>query len=74
MVWRAMSSILAMVSSATALPLRPGALMTWMPFSLAVSRSMWFRPTEHTPMTFRFLAASRISLLMAGSTRMMSTS
>ena len=45
-----------------------------MPFSLAVSRSMWFRPTEQTPMTFRFLAASRISLLMAGSTRMMSTS
>ena len=42
--------------------------------ALAVSISTWFRPTEHTPMTFSFPAASRISLLMAGSTRMIRTS
>ena len=74
MVWRDMSSILEMVSSATALPLRPGALKTLTPFSSAYLVSMWFRPTEHTPMTFRFLAASSTSLSILGSTRMISTS
>ena len=35
---------------------------------------MWFKPTEHTPIIFRFLAASRTSLSIFGSTRMISTS
>ena len=74
MVWRDSSSILQMVSSATALPFRPGALNTLTPFSSAYLVSMWFRPTEQTPMTFRFLAASRMSLSIMGSTRMISTS
>ena len=58
---RATASISPIVSSATALALRPGVLRTTTPWAVAASTSIWFSAARQIAATFRFSAAANVS-------------
>jgi hypothetical protein len=63
-MWRAKAIMSEIVCSPVVTLFPPGVFITTIPFLLAVSTSMFSKPTPARPMTFRFLAASMSSAVI----------
>ena len=59
-IWRASANIIAIACSAVVMELPKGVFMTMTPFAVAAGISTLSTPMPARPITFRFVACSRI--------------